>query len=65
MWYIYERALSQFQKSVTFEIGYAIACVCFASAAPNRGFRVLFQNFLIFERASYIKASIDNRIKRD
>jgi hypothetical protein len=32
--------MSQFQKSVTFEIGFAIACVCFANVAPNRGFMV-------------------------
>jgi len=30
---------SQFQKSVTFEIGFAIACVCYANATPNRDFK--------------------------
>jgi len=55
--------LCQFQKSVTFKIGFAIACVCSANAAPNRGFKVALSKLARFERALIvIVLNYDKRI---
>ncbi len=51
--------MSKFQKWITFEICFPIACVCVANAAPNRIFQGnSFKTHRVLKEPQYIQIKI-------